>query len=138
MVYSFKIKELISIAIINKLDNTASITYGGNTINSNTVETLLLLAPTITKTVDKLTANIGDKLTYTVTITNLGLSPITNLPLTDMIPTGGNYVEDSFKVNGAAATPKITGNTLTYTIPTIAALGIASIQFDVTIVGGSN
>ena len=34
-------------AVINKLDNSASITYGGNTITSNTATTLLLLAPTI-------------------------------------------------------------------------------------------
>ena len=34
-------------AVINKLDNSASISYGGNTITSNTATTLLLLAPTI-------------------------------------------------------------------------------------------
>ena len=72
-------------AIINRIDNSASITYGGNSINSNTVSTLLLLAPTITKTVDKATANIGDILTYTITITNLSLAALPTLPFTDTI-----------------------------------------------------
>lgn len=124
-------------AIINKLDNTASITYGGNTINSNTVQTLLLIAPTIVKAVDKLVASVGDTLKYTVTITNLGLSAITNLPFTDVLPAGSTYIKDSFQVNGTAATPTVTGSTLSYTIPNIAALGVATITFQVTVVGGT-
>lgn len=74
-------------ALINKLDNTASVTYNGNSINSNTVTTPLLLAPTILKAVDKLTASVGD--------------------------------------------------TLTFTIPSIPALGTASLQFQAKIVGGT-
>lgn len=124
-------------AVINKLSNTSSISYGGSTINSNAVDTVLLLAPTILKAVDKLTASIGDTLTYTVTIANVGLSAITNLPFTDALPAGSAYVTGSFTVNGTAATPTVTANTLTYTIPTIAALGSASIQFQVKVVGGS-
>ncbi|WP_040195737.1 DUF11 domain-containing protein [Candidatus Soleaferrea massiliensis] len=123
-------------AIINKLSNQASVTYGGAPINSNTVETVLLLAPTVVKAVDKLTASIDDILTYTVTVTNLGLNELTSLPFTDVIPTGGEYVADSFKVNGTAATPTVTTNTLTYTIANIAALGTASIEFQVKVVGG--
>lgn len=124
-------------ALINKLDNTASVTYNGSPVSSNTVSTLLLLAPTLLKTVDKLTASIRDTLTYTVTVTNLGLSPLANLPFTDILPAGSAYVTDSFKVNGTSATPTITGNTLTYTIPTVAALGTATVQFQATVVGGT-
>lgn len=124
-------------AIINKLDNTASVQYNGATITSNTVETLLLVAPTLLKSVDKLTANIGDTLTYTVTITNIGLSPLTNLPFTDILPQGSLYIANSFTVNGTAATPTLTNNTLTYTVPSIAALGTATLQFQAKVVGGS-
>lgn len=124
-------------AIINKLDNTASITFGGNPVNSNTVSTLLLLAPTILKTVDKLIASIGDTLTYTVTITNIGLSAISNLPFSDTIPAGATFTAGSFTANGTAATPTLTGSTLTFTIPTIPALGIETIQFQIKVVGGS-
>ena len=125
-------------AIINKVDNAASVTYGGSPINSNTVSTLLLLAPTIVKAVDKATASIGDKLTYTVTITNLSLSALTNLPFTDTLPAGVTYVTDSFTVNSTKATPTVTSSTLTYTIPSIAAGATATIQFQVNVVGGSN
>ncbi len=124
-------------ATINKLENMASISYGGSTINSNPVSTLLLLAPTITKAVDKLTASIGDTLTYTVTITNIALSAITNLPFTDILPAGSTFVTGSFTANGTAATPTLTSNTLAYTIPTIPALGITALQFQVKIVGGT-
>ena len=124
-------------ATINRLDNTASVSYNGSTITSNSVSTLLLLAPTILKTGDKATASIGDVVTYTVTVTNLGLSAITNLPFTDALPAGSTYVADSFTVNGTAATPTLTAGTLTYTIPTIAPLGTAAVRFQVTVVGGS-
>lgn len=124
-------------AIINKLDNTSSISYGGNTIPSNTVTTLLLLAPTILKAVDKITASIGDTLTYTITISNIGLSAVTNLPFADVLPTGCTFVSGSFTANGSAATPTLTANTLTYTIPSIASLGSAILQFQAKIVGGT-
>lgn len=124
-------------AVINKLDNLASIVFEGNTINSNTVETILSLAPTILKAVDKLTANIGDILTYTVTLTSVSLSTITNLPFTDVLPAGCTYVPGSFTVNTTPATPTLTGNTLTYTIPTIIGLAVATIKFQVEVVGGN-
>lgn len=124
-------------ALINKLDNTASITYGGSTITSNSVSTVLLLAPTILKAVDKLTASIGDTLTYTVTITNVGLNALSNIPFSDTLPAGSTFVTGSFTVNGTAATPAQTGNVLTYTIPTIPSLGTAILQFQVKVVGGT-
>lgn len=125
-------------AIINQLQNTATVTYGGNPINSNAVTTTLLLAPVLLKAVDKLIASIGETLTYTVTITNLGLQAIPNLPFSDILPAGSQYVAASFTVNGTAATPTITGNTLTYTIPTIPSLGVATVTFQVTVVGGTD
>lgn len=124
-------------AIINKIENVSSISYGGATINSNAVDTLLLLAPTIIKTVDKLTAAIGDTLTYTITITNVSLSAISNLPFTDELPSGVTYVNNSFTANGTSVTPTLTSPALTYTIPSIPALGAVTLQFQVKIVGGT-
>lgn len=124
-------------SIINKLDNIASIEYNGATINSLPVETLLLIPPTILKTVDKTVASINEVLTYTVVITNVGLTTITNLPFTDVLPAGSQYVTDSFKVNGSSATPTLTNNTLTYTIPSISALGVVTLTFQVTVIGGT-
>lgn len=122
-------------AVINKINNTASIEYGGKTISSLPVETVLLLAPTIVKLVDKPIAAIGETLTYTITIANIAIGPITNLPFTDSIPAGSTYVPDSFKVNNTAVAPTITAGVLTHTIPTIAGLGTTTITFQVKIVG---
>lgn len=124
-------------ALINKIDNSSSIVYGGQTIKSNTVETLLALAPTIVKAVDKLTANIGDTLSYTVTITNISLTAINNLAFSDTIQAGATYIDSSFKVDNKVQTPTITGTTLAYTIPTIGPLASSVITFQVTVVGGS-
>lgn len=123
-------------ALINRLSNTASIVYDGKTIVSNAVDTILLLSPVILKEVDKPTAAIGSTLTYTVTITNPALGEIKNLPFSDAVPAGTTYVADSFSANGTKATPTITSNTLTFTIPTIPPLGTEIIKFDVTVVGG--
>lgn len=123
-------------ALINSIDNFASIVYDGDTINSNQVSTILLLPPTIVKSVDKLISNIGDTLTYTIVITNVALSAITDLPFSDTIPAGAEYTESSFKLNGTTVTPTIADDTLNYTIPSIGILGVATITFQVDIVGG--
>lgn len=121
-------------ATINKLDNAASIVYDGTTFTSNTVTTLLL-PPTIVKAVDKPTANVGETLTYTVTVTNISLSPITDLPFLDVLPAGALYLQDSFTVNGTPATPVVSGGQLTYTIPSIPAAGAAVLAFQVLATG---
>lgn len=122
-------------AFINRLDNTASIVYNGNSISSNSVSTLLLLPPTIVKSVDRLTAYLGDTLTYTVTVTNVSLSPLNNLPFSDTLPDGALYRTDSFTLNGKPVTPTVSGNTLSYTIPTIPAAGTAVLTFQVLVEG---
>ncbi len=125
-------------AIINKIENVASITYNGNTINSLPTETLLLVLPTIFKTVDKAIADIGDFLTYTVTIANIGLTTITSLPFNDVIPEGSKYEEGTFKVNNTTVTPTFEDDTLSYTIPSISPLGTVSIEFQVQVIGGED
>ena len=125
-------------AIINKIENVASVTYNGSTLSSLPAETLLLVMPIITKAVDKAVAGIGDILTYTIVITNLGLVAMTNLPFKDVIPAGAEYEEGSFKLNGATVVPAYSDNTLTYSIPSIAGVGTATIVFQVQVVGGEN
>lgn len=125
-------------ALINELSNTASVTYDGQTVQSNAAQTLLALPPAVTKAVDQASAKVGDTLTYTVTVANVSLIALTDLPFTDTLPAGSAYVADSFTVDGTAATPAVTGNTLTYTIPNIDASATATIQFRVTVEGGEN
>ncbi len=125
-------------AIINKIENVASIDYNGTTINSLPAETLLLVLPTILKIVDKAVADIGDTLTYTITVGNVGLTSITNLPFSDEIPEGAEYIDGSFKVNGSTVTPTFSNDTLTYTISSVPPLGVTTIQFQVQVVGGED
>lgn len=124
-------------AVINQLKNQANVIFNGVTVLSNLVSTALSLPPTLLKAVDKLIANIGDTLTYTVTITNLNINPINNLDFADVLPDGCTFVNGSFNVNGTVATPSVTNNTLTYVIPQIAALGTAAITFQVEVIGGT-
>ena len=123
--------------LINRLDNTASVTYNGTAVTSNPVSTLLLLPPTVVKAVDHLTASIGDTLTYTVTVTNVSLSPISNLPFSDTLPEGALYLTDSFALNGSPVSPTVSGSTLSYTIPTIPAAGSAVLTFQVLVEGSA-
>lgn len=123
-------------AIINIIENTASVVYNGDTITSLPAVTTLLLPPLIVKTVDKLIASVGETLTYTILITNVALGAITSLPFTDQIPPGAEYVDETFTLNGSPATPTLTNDTLSFTIPNIGTLGIATITFQVEVVGG--
>jgi uncharacterized repeat protein (TIGR01451 family) len=123
-------------AVINKIENIAEITYDGSTIGSLPATTLILVLPTIVKNVDKAVANIGDDLTYTVTITNIGLVAMTAIPFSDTVPPGAEYIDGTFKLNGSTVTPTIMDRTLSYTIPNISALGIATVDFQVEVVGG--
>lgn len=120
---------------INKVENQAKITYGGADILSQTTVTALLLSPTITKVVDLLVAKIGDTLTYTCVVTNVSLTSIDNVVFSDALQSNCQYVAGSFNVNGSTVSPNYdtSTNTLTYTIPTIAALGVVTIVFKVNI-----
>ena len=51
------------------------------------------------KTVDPLVAQPGDVLTYTVTLTNITPMPLPNIVITDPIPLGTTYVNNSLQVS---------------------------------------
>ena len=92
--------------------------------------------PTITKTVDKPTASIGEVLTYTVTINNVSETSISNVVFSDTIPEGSTYIVASFNVDEVSVTPTVTGSTLSYNIPSIDASGSKVISFQTLVVGG--
>lgn len=121
---------------ITSLSNTSSIVFDGDTIESLPVVTNLALAPTIVKTVDLSIAKIGDIVTYTVVISNTSLVQLTNIPFVDILPAGCTYKEGTFTKDGVAATPTISGQTLSYTIPSISILpGLVTLRFSVTVTG---
>lgn len=68
-----------------------------------------LFAPAmrVTKQVDKSEAQMGDVLTYTMSVTNSGLDAADNTSLRDPIPSNGTYVPGSLQVvSGANSGPK--------------------------------
>ena len=123
-------------ATITSVSNTASATFNGNVTQSAPAVTQLTLDPTITKTVDKPTASIGEILTYTVTIGNESEVPITNVTFSDTLPVGTSYVTGSFTVNGVSVTPSISGSTISYQIPSIDAAANSVITLQAMVVGG--
>lgn len=124
--------------VITSLSNTANVEYNGTSVTSNAANTILLLDPTISKTVDKATASVGEVVTYTVTISNPSEVSMSNLTFTDALPAGITYLAGSFEVNGSPATPIVSGNNLTYNIPAIGASQGVVLTFQATVIGGEN
>ncbi|MGL5331050.1 MAG: hypothetical protein ACRDD7_17440 [Peptostreptococcaceae bacterium] len=87
----------------------------GVTLNSNIVTTTILSAIiNSSKTVSDDFADIGDILTYTITMTNTGNTTATNLLFQDAIPNGTTLIPGSFKQDSTviSSPPNIIGVTL--------------------------
>ena len=109
----------------NPLLNSASATFnytvdpaqpdgGTGTSDSNTAETQVNSAIISTiKTADKSFANVGDTITYTITVSNSGNVPANNVVLTDALPTGVSFIAGS--LTGASGMPP----TLTLNAPVL-------------------
>ena len=63
--------------------NQATLSYGGNVVNSNTTEAELLSGLTITKTAVSSTYDPDGNVVYVVTLSNMGGATYTGLTLTD-------------------------------------------------------
>ncbi|MDR4985345.1 cell surface protein [Bacillus cereus] len=131
---------VVSLPSQNPIANTANITFqytpiaGGTTFNglatSNSAGTQINLADINgTKSVNKLFTDIGETLTYSITLANIGNIPATNVIYTDPIPSGTTFIPNSVTVNGvtqAGANPA-TG----ISIGSIAANSTTTISFQV-------
>ncbi|MCM3749313.1 hypothetical protein M3223_18300 [Paenibacillus pasadenensis] len=85
----------------------------------------------VVKSASSIDAVVGDTLTYTIVVTNNGISPIDNVLLVDPIPAGTAFVPGSVTVNGVpqpGASPS-TG----VAIGTIAAGDSVTVTFQVTV-----
>ncbi|MGL5327672.1 MAG: DUF11 domain-containing protein, partial [Peptostreptococcaceae bacterium] len=72
-------------------------------LESNTVNTLINSTNvSINKSVDKVFADIGDTISYTIVIKNTGTTTATNVVFTDTIPNDTTFVTNSFTQNGVA------------------------------------
>lgn len=85
--------------LLNPLQPPVTTTNSSNT----TVVTIPLPPPgevTATKTVDIAAGAVGDVLTYTVLITNVGIIPVTDVLFQDVIPEGTAFVANSVTIGG--------------------------------------
>ncbi|MGL5316632.1 MAG: DUF7619 domain-containing protein [Peptostreptococcaceae bacterium] len=130
------------------IDNMSKINYKytpGNgvapyslTSNSNTVTTNINNANlAISKAVDKSSADLSDVVTYTIVLTNSGSINADNVVITDIIPSGAIYKENTLTVagNSSSANPN-TGVNIAFIAPNTSIEVI--FQCDITSIPPSN
>lgn len=114
-----------------KIDPTGTITT--KTQPSNTVTTNVVLGSlTSTKIVDKPIATVGDILTYTITLTNVGNVIASNVLFQDTPSTGATFKPSSVIINGV--TQPTYNPTLGFTLPDIAIGNVVTIVFSATVI----
>ncbi|MFB0840635.1 DUF7507 domain-containing protein [Paenibacillus oleatilyticus] len=118
---------------------TAAYTYSppdGRTVSgsasSNTLTIPVRLpSATVVKSVGNTDASVGDTLTYTSVITNNGLESISNVVLTDAIPSGTAFVAGSVTVGGAGKSSANPASGIA--VGTIPAGSSSAVTFQVTV-----
>ncbi|KIV76775.1 internalin, putative [Bacillus mycoides] len=132
-----------NIPSINPISNSSSVQFQHivdpsqpvitQTASSNTVTTTInsaILA--ISKSADKSIISVGDTITYTTTITNIGNTPATNITFTSAIPANTTFIPNSVIINGMqqlGARPALGVN-----IPNIAPGATVTVTFQVTVI----
>lgn len=86
----------------------------------------------VVKSSNAIDAVVGDVITYSIVITNNGLSPVNNVVMTDPIPAGTNFVTGSVTVDGASR-PTANPN-VGVTIGTIPTGSSVTVTFQVVVV----
>ncbi|PDY53373.1 DUF11 domain-containing protein [Bacillus toyonensis] len=131
---------VVSLPSQNPISNTANITFqytpiaGGTTFNglatSNSAGTQINLADINgTKSVNKLFTDIGETLTYSIALANIGNIAATNIIYTDPIPSGTTFIPGSVTVNGVTQAGANPANGIS--IGSIAANSTTTISFQV-------
>ncbi|MEG2983643.1 MAG: hypothetical protein RR835_03005 [Peptostreptococcaceae bacterium] len=97
----------------NNIKNSATTSYNyyidpnqqpiSKTSTSNTVTTIInSYSATLTKSVDKMYATIGDTLNYEVIANNTGTLPLMDVNFKDIVPNGATFVSGSVVVDGTS------------------------------------
>ncbi|MDM8363612.1 DUF7507 domain-containing protein [Bacillus thuringiensis] len=131
---------VVSLPSQNPISNTANITFqytpiaGGTTFNglatSNSAGTQINLADINgTKSVNKFFTDIGETLTYSIALANIGNISATNVIYTDPIPSGTTFIPGSVTVNGVTQAAANPANGIS--IGSIAANSTTTISFQV-------
>ncbi|GAB6250059.1 DUF11 domain-containing protein [Bacillus cereus] len=133
---------VVSLPNQNPISNTANITFqytpiaGGTTFNglatSNSAGTQINLADINgTKSVNKLFTDIGETLTYSIALANIGNIAATNVIYTDPIPSGTTFIPGSVTVNGVTQAGANPANGIP--IGSIAANSTTTVSFQVLV-----
>lgn len=133
---------VVSLPNQNPISNTANITFqytpiaGGTTFNglatSNSAGTQINLADINgTKSVNKIFTDIGETLTYSIALANIGNIPATNVIYTDPIPSGTTFIPGSVTVNGVTQAGANPANGIS--IGSIAANSTTTVSFQVLV-----
>jgi uncharacterized repeat protein (TIGR01451 family) len=125
-------------------DATIASTYGGTVVIANNdgnenpyefdITCVVNLAPvsadlSLTKTVSDSTPQVGDTLTYTLTLANAGPDATTNVEVVDILPPTVTYQVGSFAVTQGT----FDEGTLTWTVGTMGSPSTAILTFDVVV-----
>ena len=87
----------------------------------------------IVKSVSDTSPNIGDVLTFTLSVTNAGADPATNLTVTDIVPAGFSYVASSIVGGATNDDTSPAGSGLAWTLANLAPGAGASLTFQATV-----
>ena len=103
-----------------------------SSVQSNETEVDLVLGELgMIKSVDKPYATIGDILTYSIVLNNSGNILLTNIEVTDIVPSGATFVTGSVIVNGVSQ-PTYNPNT-GFNVGSLLILGSTTITFQATV-----
>ena len=86
----------------------------------------------LTKVVSDATPNVGDSVTFTLTVANAGPDAATNVDVTDNLPVG--FVYDAGSIAGGDGQDDSGAPTLTWTITTLASATSVNLTFTATVV----
>lgn len=112
----------------------AGITLNGST-SSNSVSTFILGVVSIpnTKTASKSFANVGDIITYTINLRNLGSTTANNIVLIDTIPNDTTFLTNSLTLNGVTVNGASPAPPTGFTVGTLPTNRPATITFQVRV-----
>jgi uncharacterized repeat protein (TIGR01451 family) len=90
----------------------------------------------LTKTVDNPTPDVGDTVTFTITVANAGSDAATNVSVNDVLPSGLSYVAGS--IAGGDSRSDASAPTLTWTINTLASGASVDLTLQAIVLSSGN
>ncbi len=113
--------------------NTASVPLGGVGVGNGSFTgqsyTLVPPAPTLSKSASSSAGVVGDVVTFLITASNSFATPLSNVVVTDTLPTGLSYAASA----PTLGTVSVSGQVITWTVPSIPASGNAQLTLAVNL-----